>query len=303
MTNKKEAILVTGGSGFLGTEVCRQLIALGKQVINVDHKVFHSSEIITISTDITDFDRLEAIFKKHKASTVIHLAALLNTTANQNPSLAFRVNVLGSGNLLELAHRYGVRRFVYSSSFSILGNRPMKEFPVDESIKLDPRNFYGETKRFVEILGMRYAALSGFQFIAVRMGALVGPGKVTSTSAWRMDIFNLLKTGGRIEIKNAPQVTLAISIPEETARAIVTLALSEHVQHNLYHLPHDLLSFQQIADLVKSLRKDIEFSFGTFTEQDMPPLISTERFSKEFINFEHVPLAEALKRYQKSQTI
>jgi nucleoside-diphosphate-sugar epimerase len=133
-----------------------------------------------------------------------------------------------------------------------------------------------------------------------RMGAVVGPGNALSTSSWRMDIFNKLKTGGRIETKFAPQVTLAISLLEDTARALVTLALAEKNQHSIYNLPNDSLSLQQIAQMVCALRPDIEFSFGTSTDQDMPPLISADRFLQEFSKFRHVPLAEALRLYQLS---
>jgi nucleoside-diphosphate-sugar epimerase len=300
MPNKPEAILVTGGSGFLGAEVCHQLIAAGQRVIDVRHRAMPASDVISISADIAEYQQLEAIFLEHKISTIIHMAAMLTTNSNQNPDLAFQVNVLGSNNLLELTHRYGVKRFVYSSSYSALGYRPIEECPVDETVAPTPGNFYGETKRFVEMLGTSYAQKFGFQFAAGRMGAVVGPGKALPTSSWRMDIFNMLKTGGKIETKFAPQVTLTISHLENTARAMVTLALAEKVQHNIYNLPNDSLSLQQIADLVKALRGDVEFSFGTTTDQDTPPLISAERFTREFTDFRHVPLAEALRLYQSA---
>ncbi len=293
-----DSILVTGGSGFLGAEVCRQLISAGKRVIDVQHKANPSSDVISAKADIADYQQLEAIFLEHKISTIIHMAAMLSTNSIQNPDLAFRVNVLGSYNLLELAHRYGVKRFIYSSSYSALGYRPINECPVDESLAPTPDNFYGETKQFVEALGLGYARKFGFQFTAGRMGAIVGPGNAVSTSSWRMDIFNMLKTGGKIETKFAPQVILTISLLEDTARAIVTLALTEKNQHSIYNLPNDSLSLQQIAQMVQALRADIEFSFGTVTDQDMPPLISAERFTQEFTNFRHVPLSEALKFYQ-----
>ena len=293
-------ILVTGGSGFLGAEVCRQLINAGQRVIVVQHKTNPSDDILSMKADIADYQQLETIFRDHKIGTIIHMAALLNTNSNQNPDLAFRVNVLGSYNLLELAHRYGVKRFIYSSSYSTLGYRPINECPVDESLIPTPDNFYGETKRFVEALGLGYAQKFGFQFTAGRIGAIVGPGNAISTSSWRMDIFNLLKTGGKIETKFAPQVILAISLLEDTARALVTLALAEKNHHCIYNLPNDSLSLQQIAELVQALRPDIEFSFGAVTEQDMPPLISAERFTREFSNFRHVPLSEALRFFQSS---
>jgi UDP-glucose 4-epimerase len=300
MQKDNNAILVTGGSGFLGTEVCRQLIDAGQKVIDVRHKANPSNDVISMSADISDSKQLETIFQVHKISTIIHMAATLTTNSNQNPDLAFRVNVLGSNNLLELAHQYGVNRFIYSSSYSALGYCPIELCPVDESLAPTPDNFYGETKRFVETLGVSYARKFGFQFTAGRMGAVVGPGNALTTSAWRMDIFNMLKTGGKIETKFAPQVTLAISLVEDTARALVTLALAEKNQHSIYNLPNDSLSFQQIAQMVRKLRPDVEFSFGTSTDQDMPPLISAERFLQEFSHFRHVPLAEAMRLYQLS---
>jgi len=300
MSNKTEAVLVTGGSGFLGAEVCRQLIAAGQRVIDVRHKAMPASDVISVSADIANYQQLEAIFLEYKINAIIHMAATLTTNSNQNPDLAFRVNVLGSNNLLELTRHYGINRFVYSSSYSALGYRPIEECPVDETVAPTPCNFYGETKRFVEALGVSYAQKFGFQFTAGRMGAVVGPGNSLSTSSWRMDIFNMLKTGGKIDTKFAPQVTLTISLREDTARALVTLALAEKVEHSIYNLPNDSLSLQQIADMVKTLRGDVEFFFGTTTEQDMPPLISAKRFTQEFINFRHMPLAEALRLYQKS---
>jgi nucleoside-diphosphate-sugar epimerase len=300
MSNSSDAILVTGGSGFLGTEVCRQLIAAGQKVIDVRHKANPSSDVISMTADISDRKQLETIFLAHKISAIIHMAATLTTNSNQNPDLAFQVNVLGSNNLLELSHQYGVKRFIYSSSYSALGYTPIEKCPVDESLAPTPDNFYGETKQFVEALGISYARKFGFQFTAGRMGAVVGPGNALSTSSWRMDIFNMLKTGGKIETKFAPQVTLAISLLEDTSRALVTLALASKNQHSIYNLPNDSLSLQQIAQMVKTLRSDIEFSFGTNTDQDMPPLISAERFLQEFSKFRHVPLADALRLFQLS---
>jgi nucleoside-diphosphate-sugar epimerase len=300
MSNNMNAILVTGGSGFLGTEVCQQLIRAGQKVIDVRHKAKPSGDVISMTADLSDIKQLETIFLAHKISAIIHMAATLTTNSNQNPDLAFRVNVLGSNNLLELTRQYGVKRFIYSSSYSALGYRPIEKCPVDESLAPTPDNFYGETKRFVEALGVSYARKFGFQFTAGRMGAVVGPGNALSTSSWRMDIFNMLKTGGKIETKFSPQVTLSISLLEDTARALVTLALAEKNQHCIYNLPNDSLSLQQIAQMVHTLRPDIEFSFGTITDQDMPPLISADRFLQEFSNFRHVPLAEALRLYQLS---
>ena len=298
MATNQDLILITGGSGFLGAEVCRQLIARGQKLVNVSHRATPAADVISMQAEIEEMDSLEKIFQKYSFSAIVHMAAMLTTNSNQNPEQAFKVNVLGSHNLLMLAQKYGVPRFVYSSSYSVLGYDPQKELVADESLPPTPDCYYGHTKSFVEAMGSSYAQKFGFQFVAGRMGVVVGPGQVISTSAWRMDIFNLLKTGGKIETKFAPQVMLGFSGVEDTARAMVTLTLAEKVQHHLYHLPIDSLSLQQVADMVCELQPGIEFSFGNAINRDMPPFINTDRFTQEFPHFTHVPLAEALQRYK-----
>ena len=300
MATNQDLILITGGSGFLGAEVCHQLITRGQKLVNVSHRAAPSADVISMQAEIEDIDSLEKIFQSYRFSTIVHMAAMLTTNSNQNPEQAFKVNVLGSHNLLMLAQKYGVQRFVYSSSYSVLGYDPENERVADESLPPTPDCYYGHTKSFVEAMGVSYAQKFGFQFIAGRMGVVVGPGQALSTSAWRMDIFNFLKTGGKIETKFAPQVILGFSGVEDTARAMATLTLAEKVQHSIYNLPIDSLSLQQIADMVQALRPDIEFTFGSTINRDMPPFINTDRFTQEFSNFRHLPLAEALRLYQLS---
>ena len=301
MNNHQKYILVTGASGFLGIEVCKLLQKAGHKLVVIRHQAAPAGEVRIHTADISKIDDLETAFQAYPIQTIIHLASILTTNSNQNPDLAFRVNVLGSNNLMECAQKYKVKRFIYSSTYSLIGYRPLEDCPVDESITPTPCNFYGETKQFVEAMGMSYAKKFGFEFAAGRMGAVVGAGNALSTSAWRMDIFNLLKTGGKIAFKFAPQVQLPISEVVETARALVALAEAEKLNHPIYHLPNDSMKVEEIASLVNSLREDIHLSFGSSTGVDMPPLMDTSLFHNEFPEFKHIPLAEALKNYQQSK--
>ncbi len=301
MQDNQKYFLVTGASGFLGIEVCKLLQEAGYKLVVIRHQAAPAGDVITHTADISKFEELETAFQAYPIQAIIHLASLLTTNSNQNPDMAFRVNILGSNNLLECAQKYKVGRFIYASSYSLIGYHPLEECPVDECIVPTPCNFYGETKQFVEAMGMSYAKKFGFEFAAGRMGAVVGAGSALSSSAWRMDIFNLLKTGGKIAFKFAPQVHLPISEVVDTAQALVTLAEAEKLNHCIYHLPNDSMKVKEIALLVNSLRKDIVFSFGTFSEVDMPPLMDTRRFNDEFPNFQHVSLAEALLKFQQSK--
>jgi len=293
-----KAILVTGGSGFLGSEVCRMLVEAGHRVVDISAEPNHLAGVEGHVVDITDYPAIDSIVKNNGFDTIIHLAALLTTQSNQNPESAFRVNVLGAHHLLEAARNHRIPRFVYSSSFSIIGPIPMKQCPVDEDVIQVPINFYGETKRFVEKMSISYAQKFGLQVAIGRLGALVGPGKPLGTSAWRMDIFNMLKTGGSITYKFTSRTRLLISHLRDTARAFLCLALAEKPQHAIYHLTHDALSMQQLSDIVHELNPEIHFAYGTNEQVDMPHSVNTERFVKEF-NFEPISIKKALENYKK----
>jgi nucleoside-diphosphate-sugar epimerase len=292
-----KTILVTGGSGFLGSEVCRMLVEAGHRVVDISVKTNHVSGVEGHVVDITDYPAIDSIIKNDRFDAIIHLAALLTTQSNQNPVSAFRVNVLGAHHLLEAARNHQIPRFVYSSSFSIIGPIPMKQCPVDEEVIQVPINFYGETKRFVEKMCISYAQKFGLQVAIGRLGALVGPGEPLGTSAWRMDIFNMLKTGGSITYKFTSRTRLLISHLKDTARAFLCLALAEKPQHAIYHLTHDALTMQQLSDIMHELNPDIHFVYGTTEQVDMPHSVSTRRFEEEF-DFKSISIHEALKSFK-----
>lgn len=299
MTMDKDAILVTGGSGFLGKEICHQLKGVGFEVVDISIDPEPRDGIKSIQADISHFESLEEIFHTQKFGAIIHLAALLTTRSNQFPDQAFQTNVLGSYNLMELARRFEVRRFVYASSFSAIGHCHPGEIPVDESAILTPDNFYGETKRFVETLGLSYTQIFNLPFIAGRLGVLVGAGKPIASSAWRMDIFNMLKTGGTIETKFKPNVVVAFSELKETAQAFVTLVKAKQPQHAIYHLPHDSMTMHQLAEAIQSLQPKINMKYGLAEFVDMPREIDSSRFIREF-DFSQTTLSEALHTYKNS---
>ncbi len=300
MTENKRTILTTGGSGFLGSEVCRQLLDSGCQVVNISHRSAPLEKVISESADLTDIRQLEKVFQTYEISAIVHMAAALSSHSNQNPDEAFRLNVLGSFNLMEMARQFNISRFVYASTYSLLGYREPEFGLADESLIPTPDNFYGETKQFTEALGVNCGIKFGFHFSSGRMGALVGPGQASASSAWRMDIFNKLKTGGEIQVKFAPQTIMIFSLVEDTARALVTLALAEKNRHAIYNLPHDSITLEEMADFVTGLNPNIQFSFGRTLEHDMPTMIDASRFTSEFPQFKHIHLFEALRISQSN---
>ena len=291
-------ILVTGGNGFQGIPLCEHLSAIGQEVLSVARHPVQSPLYLSEKADVTDPQAMAALFEKYPITAVIHLVSLLASKSSNNPDQAVRVNVIGTLNMLELCRQTGVRRFVYGSSYNAVGFYPPAGGLVDETIEPLPTAFYGETKRFIEKMGIRFAELNGMEFISGRLSILVGPGEPTPTSAWRSNIFNLLESGGHIEITFAPGEILPLADVRDTAVSLALLALADHPRHTIYNLPSESMRCSELADIVSRAGQGLQVSFGTRKLDDIPPLVSSERLQQEF-NYQPVPLAQRLQEYRE----
>ena len=200
-------ILVTGGCGFVGRSLCQRLIDTGFETVCLDIEHDDALKNTCLEVDITNRTSLERVFNEYPLNVVVNLAAVLFSAAIKNPSHAFLVNVFGSFNLLDLCRLKGVRRFIFGSSYAAIGDHPGSSEPVNESSPSQPTDYYGETKSFVEKLGIVFSDRYDLEFVSARIPLVVGPGRPTSTSAWRADIFNKLNSGGEVRITMPPMRT------------------------------------------------------------------------------------------------
>ncbi|KAI5302642.1 UDP-glucose-4-epimerase, partial [Ascosphaera pollenicola] len=169
----KGTVLVTGGTGYIGSFTVLRLIQTGRDVIIVDN-LYNSSEVacdrIKLLTgvrpkfykvDVTDPVGLNEVFEKHpEIDSVIHFAALKSPNeasqavgeSVEKPLEYFRVNVGGSVNLLQCMVKHNVHQIVFSSSATVYGDatRFKDMIPIPEHCPLDPTNPYGHTKVSIE---------------------------------------------------------------------------------------------------------------------------------------------------------
>lgn len=165
-------VLVTGGAGFIGSNLVRLLLQEGNKVVVFDSLVSGFRTNLAglpmhklIIGDIRDSSLLE----KAMAGTevVFHLAASVgNSRSIDHPLVDAEINVIGTLKMLELARRLHVRKVVFSSSAGIFGE--LKTLPILESHPIDPDSPYGATKLCAEKLCLAYAKLYEMEAVCLR---------------------------------------------------------------------------------------------------------------------------------------
>ncbi|KND48436.1 MAG: dTDP-glucose 4,6-dehydratase [Parcubacteria bacterium C7867-005] len=167
-----KTVLVTGGAGFIGSVVSRELLSKDYRVVCVDNftddlydpalkednvkRLSGNTNFILYRTDICNFGELGDVFKKENPQFVVHLAARANTRkAVEEPRSYIDVNIGGTLNILELSKEHGVANIVIASSSSVYGNST--NMPLNENDPADRAlSPYGMSKRADEILAFTY---------------------------------------------------------------------------------------------------------------------------------------------------
>lgn len=158
----KQKILVTGGTGYIGTHTCVELIETGHEVVVVDNLCNSKAESLLgveritgvrpqlIKADLRDLRALNETFAKHQPDAVIHFAGLKAVGESvEFPLRYFQSNVAASINLFEAMQQANVKNLVFSSSCTVYGTP--EKLPIDESAPVGKTsNPYGHTKHMIE---------------------------------------------------------------------------------------------------------------------------------------------------------
>lgn len=183
-------ILVTGGAGFIGSNLIDQLLFLGHKVICLDNfdpfydkkvklenlaDAYEHQNFVLIEGDIRNQADLEKCFSLQPIDLVIHLAAKAGVRPSiKDPKEYYDVNVAGTLNILEAMRNYGVKKFLFASSSSVYGNN--RKTPFSESDSVDnPISPYAASKKSGELICHSYHHLYGFDIFCLRFFTVYGP--------------------------------------------------------------------------------------------------------------------------------
>ena len=201
--------LVTGGAGFIGSNLVDALLAHGDEVVvvddlstgrrgNLEAALAAGAELIEL--DIRDADALARLASEKQPQTVFHLAAQIDVRKSiEDPAFDAAVNVGGTANVLEAARRAGTGRVVFrSTGGAIYGEGEGQQLPLDESTAIAPLSAYGQSKYAAEGYLALYERLYGLSTIALRLGNVYGPRQDPLGEAGVIAIFcGLLQSDGR----------------------------------------------------------------------------------------------------------
>ncbi|KQW67191.1 NAD-dependent epimerase/dehydratase family protein [Ensifer sp. T173] len=195
-------IIFTGGSGKAGRHVVQYLIEQGHQVLNLDTRPLDNPKVRTLITDITDsgqvFNALSSYTGLHEfdpslrpqpIDAVVHFAAIPRIMIAPDNEL-FRVNALGTYNVIEAAVKLGIRKVIIASSETTYGlvfaNEPRspRYFPLDEEYDVDPMDSYALSKVINEQTARAFALRSGFDIYALRIGNVIEPSEYKLFPGW-----------------------------------------------------------------------------------------------------------------------
>jgi UDP-glucose 4-epimerase len=166
------AILVTGGTGYIGSVTVERLLAKGEQVVVLDdlsrgHRAALPEAVPLYEGNIGDRQLVARIAREHTLESCIHFAALIEVGESVlQPAKYFENNVGNGIALISELVQAGVRRLVFSSTAAVYGDP--EEIPISEQSRKWPKNPYGWSKLFMEQLLSAYDAAYGMKFAALR---------------------------------------------------------------------------------------------------------------------------------------
>ena len=270
---KDKTVLVTGGGGSIGSELCRQLVSHKPKCLVIfdiyennaydiqqELKIkYPDANVVTLIGSIRNTSRLESVFEQYKPDIVYHAAAHKHVPLMEvSPNEAIKNNVVGTWNVAKMADKYGVKKFVMISTDKA-GN---------------PTNVMGATKRICEMIIQSFNEKSKTDFVAVRFGNVLGSNGSVIPLFKRQ-----IEAGGPVTVTHPDIIRYFMTIPEAVSLVLQAGAYAKGGEIFILDMGEPV----KIDDLAKNLIRLSGYTLGVDMEIKYTGLRPGEKLYEELL--------------------
>lgn len=254
-------ILVTGGAGFIGSQVADELIDRGNDVVIIDNlstgfEYNVNPKAKFIKADITDFEKIEKIFSEESPEIVYHFAAQIDVRKSvSDPLFDARTNIMGTLNLIKISNDIKLKKFIFSSTGgAIYGDTDVR--PTPENHPEWPLSPYGIAKLATDKFLNYYSEVFGLKYVSLRYGNVYGPRQNPYGEAGVVAIFlNKMLNGGQPVINGDGNQTRDYVYIKDVVKANI-LSLENIDKVGIYNVGTSIEI--SVNDLFKEINKNFD---------------------------------------------
>ena len=254
-------VLITGGTGFIGAEVVRILLARGEQrpvIFHVSGNTQRLGDVLDqvelVRGNMGNFNHILDVVKKFRPPVIYHLGAMLSVPSEADPASAIYTNAMGTFHVLEAARLFDVPQVLFSSSVGTYGYDITGDV-IDDRTLQRPGLIYGVTKVFGEHLGLSYKRKYNLDYRCIRYPSIIGPGvKTPGAVQYTSWVIEECAKGKPFTIWAQPETRFPVLYFKDAARAIVQLADAplSNIKMVNYLIVGTNPSAGELADLVRA---------------------------------------------------
>jgi len=274
------AVLVTGGTGFIGSYLVRELVNRGEEVVVFDIRA--NTELLDDITgkfslvigDLSEMNNLTSLLADFDIQYIHHLAALLTDVCEKHPIKCLKANALATINLLEFARHKRIKRFIYAGTG--LPN-------IDENY--DRNTLYEITKLFAELCGFWYWCKFAVDFRVLRIcSAVFGPGRTRGGGGVYSLMIEKAAMGIPVKVSKkehpwlvAPNEKIYWLYVKDLAKAFILLQDARQLHHRVYTITGWPASMQEVAEIVKEKIPGAKIEFESLEAKPNKPVKYDDR--------------------------
>ena len=267
-------ILLTGGAGFLGSNILNFLLENGGEVVVFDIQK-PKQECDFIEGDLRDAEALSKAAEK--IEYICHLGGVGDVyLAAEKPYLAAACNVVGTANIMEAALKNNVKKVIYASTWEVYG-KPQYT-PIDEKHPCNPDHPYNITKHAGEQMALSYSHLKQAHVISLRLGTAYGKN-MRPNSVFSIFINNALEGKG-IDIQGTGDQFRQFTHAKDIASAFL-LAIQSEISGECFNIVSpEKISIRQLAEEISKVIT-VKISYSDSRKGDVPSAeVSSQKASK-----------------------